>query len=68
MPGVTVICGSCGIDYEPTKDRIVRGQWRTCPACSGMPVDLPTTACEGCGRPLRAGNRTLCLRCLGVPL
>lgn len=69
MPGVIVVCAQCGADYEPTRERILRGKWKICPACSSSPADTATTTCEQCGRELRGTSRRLCLGCLlGGPI
>ena len=40
---------------------------RRCPVRTPPALyDPPVTVCEGCGRPLRAGWRRVCARCLGV--
>lgn len=66
---VIVTCTQCHADYEPDRQRILRGQWKVCPGCSGAPADLVTSACEQCGRELRHTTRRLCLRCLlGGPI
>jgi predicted amidophosphoribosyltransferase len=67
MSGLIVSCITCQHSYEPASRVILTGTWRICPACAPTPPsDAPTTRCEQCGRPLRAGNHTLCARCLGV--
>ena len=57
-------CDQCHVEFEPTHDAIVAGAWHTCPACQTKDPPAPTTRCEGCGRVLRAGTRTLCYTCL----
>jgi uncharacterized OB-fold protein len=63
MTTIITTCRACGREYEPDRRAIVAGAWRLCPDCraAGAP---PETRCEHCGRPLRAGSRTICLGCL----
>ena len=68
---VTVECPRCATTYEATGAEIAAGAWRRrCPGCPPPPPAAEPPAaestCEGCGRPLRAGKRTVCARCLGV--
>jgi hypothetical protein len=64
---VTVVttCRACGAEFEPTKHDVVRGVWRTCPACRAN-VSTKVTTCRECGRTLRGTTRDLCLSCLGL--
>ncbi len=67
MTTLVTTCRTCGSEFEPDRQTILRGQWKTCPACrpaATPPPDDPGTRCERCGRPFRAGSRTLCLGCL----
>ncbi len=64
MTAIITTCRRCYQEYEPDRRAIVAGVWRLCPTC--REAEAPQeTRCEGCGRPLRAGSRTLCLSCLG---
>jgi hypothetical protein len=58
-------CRTCGREFAPDHRAIVAATWRTCPTC--QPPRTEETHCERCGRVLRAGPRTICARCLGVP-
>ena len=72
MTALIATCRQCGCAFEPEHAAIVRGQWRTCPACQDRERAEPAPAevrCEECGRPLRQTTRTRRLACLGgVPL
>jgi len=63
-------CRRCGVEFEANRRAIVGGAWRLCPACRdpepSAPPSPPTDRCAACGRPLRAGKRTICARCFGV--
>lgn len=69
---MSTITTTCRREYTPEHRAILRGGWRLCPACrpAAAPPDDPGTRCERCGRPLRAGKRSLCYACLtgGLPL
>ncbi len=67
MP-MLVTCPTCGTEYEATREEVLSGRWQGgCPVCRPPARDdPPATVCEGCGRPLRAGARRVCARCLGV--
>ncbi len=67
MP-MLVVCAVCGTTYEASREDVLSGRWRGgCPVCRPPTRDdPPATVCESCGRPLRAGRRRLCARCLGV--
>jgi hypothetical protein len=61
----------CGQRSDPDHRANITATWRTCQACRPAAVPAPDDSgsrCERCGRPLRAGTRTICARCLGVPL
>ena len=63
---MVVTCPRCQAEYEATCDEIGAGTWRRhCPVCH-LPPQSAATTCEGCGRPLRAGNRRICAACLGI--
>jgi hypothetical protein len=68
MIGFLLACAKCGRGLEPNKvavtaEAVRAGCWRTCPNYQG---ELAAEGrCTRCGRPLRAGKRTLCLQCLG---
>jgi hypothetical protein len=64
MTAFVTTCRQCGTEFEPTHDAIIAGVWRVCPGCQPSPSDA--THCERCGRELRAGQRTICLGCLGA--
>ena len=68
MTAIALACRTCGTEFTPTRDDVIRGpvHYRTCPTCRPAAVnEEPTsTTCEGCGRVLRAGTRTLCYTCL----
>jgi hypothetical protein len=67
MPTIVTTCRECGAEFEPTHDAIVAGTWRTCPICRPPPASeqpASPTRCDGCGRVLRAGTRTLRYTCL----
>jgi hypothetical protein len=71
MTSMLTTCRTCGQEFEPDHRSIVTATWRTCQAC--LPAAAPASddfgsRCERCGRPLRAGTRPICARCLGVPL
>lgn len=70
MSGIVVTCRQCGAEFTPDRLAILRGVWRTCPACRGVIAVDPDqqTRCTECGCPLRARSRTICARCLGVTL
>ena len=64
-------CHRCGRDHEPDRAAIIAGAWHLCGDCraaEAQPPAAPPPAgrCHECGRPLRAGGRTICGRCLGV--
>ncbi len=64
-----VTCSVCGTERETTREEVLAGTWRDgCPVCArpAKTGQTPPTVCEGCGRPLRAGRRRVCARCLGV--
>jgi len=64
---ILTTCRRCGADHEPDRRAIVGGAWRLCPRCREEDRDAePTARCGACGRPLRAGTRPVCGRCLGV--
>lgn len=63
-----VRCRACGDEFEVPRAEIVGGSWqRPCPRCHppSLPPSQPSI-CEGCGRTLRAGKRTVCATCLGI--
>jgi hypothetical protein len=66
MTAIVTTCLGCGAEFEPDHTAIVAGTWRTCPTCRPGEREHPAapTHCDGCGRVLRAGTRTLCLTCL----
>ncbi len=69
VPMITIVarCRACGMEFEPDHDAIVRGAWRVCAGCrlkDAPEPQQPASRCEQCGRPLRAGTRTICLGCL----
>jgi len=61
-------CRRCGIEFTADRGAILAGTWRRqCPTCP--PPDRGnsvSTMCIGCGRPLRAGSRPVCVRCIAV--
>jgi hypothetical protein len=64
---IQTVCKICGALIEADRERILAGNRRPCDRCRGTERQAPAcTACELCGRPLRAGKRTVCARCLGV--
>jgi DNA-directed RNA polymerase subunit RPC12/RpoP len=66
MTLIIVTCVRCGAEFQPDRDAVVAGAWRTCPECSvgtGEPH-----RCRECGRPLRLTSRALCAQCLGISL
>ena len=67
MPTFMTTCRTCGREFEPDHTAIVAGTWRICPVCrsplASEQLEAPSH-CEGCGRVLRAGTRTLCYSCL----
>lgn len=63
MSIIATVCRQCGAEFEPTRDAIVRGRWRVCPACQ---PEEPRSQCRSCGRELRGTNRQLCLACAGL--
>lgn len=70
MPGLVTTCRRCGAAFTPSRT-ILPSQWRLCPRCRDAPpptgaVAIEPAACNGCGRSLRAGQRTVCGRCLGL--
>jgi hypothetical protein len=66
MTTILVTCRRCGQEFVPDKRAILRSAWRLCPVC--QPQSSEESHCEHCGRVLLAGPRTICARCLGVPL
>lgn len=67
MTAIVTLCRKCGADFEPDRETILRGTWRTCPDCRTPPApgdDDPGARCQQCGRPLRTAGRTICYRCL----
>jgi hypothetical protein len=69
---IEATCRQCGQTFEPGYAEILAGVWRDCADCRTKPAapkpEPATKACESCGRPLRAGNRSVCAQCLGVTL
>jgi hypothetical protein len=67
---IQTTCRRCGKPIEADRARILAGTWQVCGACRGRRERKPaaTVPCEGRGRPLRTGSRTVCARCLGVSL
>jgi hypothetical protein len=59
-------CHVCGAEYEPDRRAIAAGTRHTYSKCQPVASEQPTapTRCEGCGRALLAGSRTVCLGCL----
>ena len=70
MIALLAACRACGWTHEPDRAAIVAGTWHRCAGCRAAeeapPRPTPSGACHECGRPLRAGGRTVCARCLGV--
>lgn len=66
MTLIIVTCVRCGVEFQPDRNAIVAGTWRTCPECSPVPTE--PHLCRGCDRPLRLTNRALCAGCLGAAL
>ena len=67
MTGIIACCRQCGATFEPDRADIIAGAWRTCPACQALATATAAEEphrCSECGRPLRAGKRTLCYSCL----
>lgn len=68
MTALITTCRTCGREFEPDRQTILRGEWKRCPACRPAKKAEPTeatSACARCGRPLR-GGRTICLGCPGA--
>ncbi len=66
---MVVTCPVCGSEYEAAREAVFTGTWRDgCSVCArpAKTGQNPPTVCEGCRRPLRAGRRRVCARCLGV--
>ena len=60
-------CRRRGRAFAADRAAIDAGAWRSCPACRPpAPTPGPEGSCEGCGRLLRASNRTVCARWLGI--
>lgn len=38
---MTVVCRSCGVEWEPTRQDFTRGDWRECPRCRHGPDTTP---------------------------
>lgn len=64
MTAIITVCRECGVEFEPTREAIVRGSWTVCPTCQAKPTVGETTSCQDCGRVLRGTTRTICLNCL----
>lgn len=66
MSQAVVICPNCGESYEPAPEDIRKGTWRRCPQCSKpQPTSITTKLCQGCDKPIRTVDRTLCVECAG---
>jgi hypothetical protein len=67
---ITTTCRRCGTPIEADRERILGGDWQYCDSCRANRERRPsaTVPCELCGRPLRAGKRAVCARCLGASL
>jgi hypothetical protein len=39
MPVIEIVCRECGTPFEPGREAIVAGSWRTCPACQPQRSD-----------------------------
>ena len=72
MSLIEATCCRCHQPFTPDRETILRGTWRTCPACrpavSSRDAGGDGAHCRECGRPLRAGKRDICASCLGVLL
>ena len=70
MTALLTTCRACGRTHEPDRAAIAAGAWHRCADCRAAEASrsrpTPSGACHGCGRPLRAGGRTVCGRCPGV--
>jgi hypothetical protein len=67
MTVVITTCRQSGTEFKPDHAAIRGGSWHTCSICRlsvASEHPAPPTQCEGCGRVLRAGTRTLCHTCL----
>jgi NMD protein affecting ribosome stability and mRNA decay len=67
MTTIATTCKTCGQEFAPDRWTILAGTWRVCATCrteNGADRPAASCRCERCGRPLRAGTRTLCYRCL----
>lgn len=70
--GIVTTCRRCRAQFAPDRRAIAAGAWRLCPGCRGDAATRPDAPdpsagrCGQCGRPLNAGKRTVCGRCLGV--
>ncbi len=67
MSTIIAVCNQCRTEFEPDRTSIIRGDWRTCPACrpaAAPPPDDAGTRCQRCGRPLKTAGRSICLGCL----
>jgi hypothetical protein len=70
---VETACRSCGRAFEATRDDVVRGVWRDCPACRPAAATLGSQAvarppratglCERCGSAVPDGGA--CAGCAG---
>jgi len=72
---ILTTCRRCGAEHEADRRAIVAGAWRLCPRCREADRDgePPPRPCHqltlgSVRRPLRAGNRPVCGRCLEVAL
>jgi hypothetical protein len=64
MPRTLTVCSRCGAAFPRDRRAFLPNPWRLCPRCRGTPpptgtVAIESVACHGCGRPLRAGIRSL---------
>jgi hypothetical protein len=36
MTAIVVTCAKCGREFTPSKDDLLHGRWKLCPACQAM--------------------------------
>ena len=48
MTALITTCRQCRADFDPSHDAIIRGEWRTCPACRLPPPSSPVAATADC--------------------
>ena len=71
MTALITTCRGCGRAFQPDRQSILRGEWKTCPGCRPTAAPPPDDAggrCVRCGTPLPAHRRGMCSACArGAP-